>query len=510
MDARKVRPVTSLQDALPVLVELARRGAGDDAHEVYLVGGWVRDTLLGRPTNEVDLAAQDPVTFAQHAAAALGTRVVVLGGEHPLHRIPLDGGQIDVTPLHGMLEEDLARRDFTVNAMAVPLGALDGASGLQAGTSVSAAALTPHLIDRHNGRADLGARVLRATGPEVFTEDPIRALRAARLSSELEFDVAQETLELISSALPALRDAAPERVTAELLRLFAADRSIRGVHVMESTGLLELCFPELAEGYDMEQRPSHAYDVYRHQVVAFDHLDALLGPVEPGEPAYAALWRQFWRSTEWPETRWGPLRDVLNEHRAGIRIATLLHDIGKPRTLVVQEDGRTRFFGHSELGAAMAAERLRAWRFPNTIIERVALLIDQHLRPGQVMSPGEPPTERALHRFHEALGDATPDVCMLFLADALATEPAMVRERWPAYVRHVHRIVEWRPPAQASEVRRLADGHAVIAATGLAPGPLVGVIMQAIEEAAAVGDIRTSDEALALAKRLADADRGTG
>lgn len=492
-------------DALPALINLARRGADYHTHEVYLVGGWVRDTLLGRPTSELDLAAQDPATFAQHAAAALGTRVVILGGEHPLHRIPLAGGHVDVTPLHGTLEQDLARRDFTVNAMAVPLAALDP---LPAEGPVQAAALTPHLIDRHGGLADLGARVLRAIGPEVFTEDPVRALRAARLSAELEFDVAPETLELMPSAIPALRTAAPERVTAELLRLFDADRSIRGVHVMESTGLLEFCFPELAEGYDMEQRPSHVYDVYRHQVVAFDHLDALLGPVEPGEPAYAAIWRQFWRSTEWPETRWGPLRDVLKEHRACIRIATLLHDVGKPRTLVVQEDGRTRFFGHSELGAKMAAERLRAWRFPNSIVERVALLIDQHLRPGQVMSPGEPPTERALHRFHEALGDATLDVCMLFLADSLSTEPTTVRERWPAYVRHVHRIIEWRPSAEAGEVRRLADGHAVMGATGLPPGPLVGVIMQSIEEAAAVGDIQTSEEALALAQRLADADRG--
>ena len=158
--------------------------------------------------------------------------------------------------------------------------------------------------------------------------------------------------------------------------------------------------------------------------------------------------------------------------------------------------------------SAVGAAILRCWRLPEAVIERVALLVQQHLRPGQVASPGQPPTARALHRFHRALGDATPDVCLLFLADSLATAGAeALLPRWPAYVAHVRRIAGWQPPPAAARLRRLVDGHAVMRTTGLPPGPAVGRALAAIEEAASAGEVRSPREALRLAIRLAAEER---
>jgi hypothetical protein len=141
---------------------------------------------------------------------------------------------------------------------------------------------------------------------------------------------------------------------------------------------------------------------------------------------------------------------------------------------------------------------------PGSIVERVRLLVGQHLRPGQVMTPGQGPTARALHRFHAALGEAAPEVCLLYLADSIATAGVdVLLPRWPAYVEHVRRIVEWSAPPTAGAVRRIVDGHAVMRATGLQPGPAVGRILAAVDEAAAAGEVVTPDDALALARQLA-------
>lgn len=485
------RPASTLTDALRALREMAHAAHPDAS----LVGGCVRDALLGRPVRELDVASPDAEALAARLARELGTRVVALGGPHALYRVPVAGGHADLSPMRDGLESDLARRDFTVNALAVRLSDVPP-GGL--------AALDRALVvDRHGGLADLDHRVLRIVSERSIPDDPIRALRAARFVAVLGFSLETGTEGALPQALPDLEGVAGERVGAELQRLFDAEQATAGAHVLEGSGLLDFCFPALAEGRGVDQRPWHVHDVYRHQLAAFEYVDALLGREAPGDPVAARAWRGTWLDVEWPETRWGSLRDVLDQHRAAIRLATLLHDVAKPRTRTVTADGRTRFFGHAELGAEMATSMLSRWRLPRSQTDRIALLIAQHLRPGQVASPGEPPTERALHRFHWGLGDATPDVCLLFLADSLATASPQLLDRWPAYVHHVRRIVTWRPPEHAEAVRRLADGHAVMRATGLEPGPAVGEILGAIEEAAAAGEVRTAEEALALARQLA-------
>ncbi|MDA1002352.1 MAG: HD domain-containing protein [Chloroflexi bacterium] len=497
-----------------VLAQLAALVRGAAACEplagAVIVGGAVRDALLGRDAAEIDVAvpggAGEAQRFAALAASALSTRVVAIGREPwPLYRVPFPGGgpgQVDIVPMQGSRDEDLARRDFTVNALALPL--VDApAAGLRALDRTL-------VLDNHGGLSDLDRRVLRATAPSALAADPIRALRAVRLATELDFTIEVSTLDAVRAEAGSLATVAGERVGAELLRLFAAPDAARGVRLLEASALLEVCFPGLAAGRDVEQWPVHRFRVLEHQLVASEWIDALIAPQPPGDVEHARAWHGLW-DEPWPATRWGAPHEHLWRHRVALRMATLLHDAGKPSTRSVEPDGRTHFFGHAERGAAIARADLARWRLPGALIDRIALLIEQHLRPGQVRSPGEPPTAKALHRFHRALGDATPDVCWLFLADSLATVGAeALLPRWPAYVAHVRGIVGWQPASDARPPgagERLLDGHALIAATGLAPGPAVGRVLIAVDEATATGEVRTLDEALALARRLAAVER---
>lgn len=495
-----------LLDALQRLAAIARE-APPPGQAPVLVGGAVRDALEGRPIVDADVAvAGDVAAFAQAAAARIDSHAVPLDDRVGLIRLPCDGGHIDLTrmagPDGGDLDADLARRDFTIDALAVPLALLPADLG-QLDPSV--------VIDRHGGLADLRARRIRDTGPGVIAADPLRALRGARLAAELRFDIEPETQVRMRANAAGLDAVAPERVGTELARLFAQTDAARGVGLMEATGLLSVCFPELDAGRGCEQRPHHAFDVFTHSLTASRLIDVLLRPDAPDEPTERALWTELWRGPDGDGWTFVPLDGEpvgLRAHFAAyggpLRLAMLLHDVAKPATRSVEPDGRTRFFGHAELGAAMAADRLRRWRLPNAVVERVSLLIDEHLRPGMVASPGEPPTPRALHRFHRALGDATPDLGWLFLADSLATVgPERLLPRWPAYVGHVRRIVTWTPPATRRMVRRLVDGHAVMRATGLPPGPAVGQVLAAIDEAAAEGVVTDEADALALARRMA-------
>ena len=483
-----------------MLTRLAR-GAG--APEAYLVGGALRDLLLGRPVADLDVAVRgDPRAFAEAVARAFGTRVVYLPSEHGnLLRVPAGEGYMDLVAMRGDIASDLAARDFTVNALAVPLAGLDGwlAHGLPQG----------EVVDCASGLADLEAGVLRPVRADSLQADPVRALRGIRLATELGFALAPETERAIEGVAPRVSSVPGERLAEQLLRLFALPAASRGVRLMDATGLLGACFPELEAGRGLEQRPVHRYTVLEHQLVALEWMDVLFGRQPPEEPLARRVWHDTWDG-EWPASRWGDVREHLEANAATLRLATLLHDAGKPATRTVEADGRTRFFGHSEAGAALAREALTRLRMPGRVVERVALLLGQHLRPGQVASPGEPPTARALHRFQADLGDATPDVCFLFLADSLATAGAdVLGPRWPAYVAHVRQIIAWSPPPAAAELRRLVDGHAVMRATGLGPGPEVGRILAAVNEAAAAGEATSEAEVLALVRTLTRAESVT-
>ena len=494
---------------MTTMVEGLRRIASLDG-EPYVVGGALRDALLGVEASEVDIAVRGAERWAASAGDRLGVRAARIGSGPSTWRLVVAGGWIDVAELEGDLPADLARRDFTVNAMAAPLR--DFLSG----------DLNEALIDPLGGRVDLAAGRLRLASPNALAADPLRILRGVRLEATRRLRMTVDTEAAARRQAANLAAVPAERVWAELERIFSHDSASPSVRRIEQLDALDAIFPELGLGRGVDQRPVHRRDVFDHQLDALEWLDALISPERPAHPTEQTagqLWTQLWKSEAFADT--SALRVRLREGRLILRLATLLHDIGKPGTRRVEADGRTRFFGHSELGAELVRARLTALRAPTAIIAPVQTLVLHHLRPGQVSAPGRAPTDRALYRFHKALshrapGDLAVPLCWLFLADSLATVGGdALAPRWPAYVAHVSQILGWREQARRrteSEfgrgIGRILDGHAIMDATGLMPGKQVGEIRAAIDEAAAVGEIRTIADARALAVRLATSAPG--
>ena len=471
----------------PDSLSTLRALASDD---VWVVGGAVRDALAGEAADlvDVDIAAASGETWAQRAAESLDGVCIHLNPRYPVWRVITLDFQIDVWDLAGAeIEDDLRRRDFTVNAMAAPLGEfLDGdLSGV---------------IDPCGGGSDVTERRLRMASGASLQNDPLRLLRAIRFEAEGDWRPDAGLWAAMKRDAALITQAAPERQWMELRRILESDRLPWALRRMDRSGLLDAIFPELTLCRGVDQRPVHRRDVFRHQIDAVRWLTRLTSSEAPRSRRAGELWGALSPLLEQDE-----VHTTLREWRLPLRLATLLHDIGKPQTRTVGDDGRTHFFGHSEVGAETARERLTALRAPERTIQQVELLIEQHLRPGQVSSPGRPPTSRALHRFHRALGEAAVPLCWLFLADSLATAGAeALLPRWPAYAAHVARIIGWQP-ARPTQEAPLLDGRGIMEATGLAPGPLVGEIRAKIVEAAAVGDISDAAGARRLAQSLAEA-----
>lgn len=463
--------------------------------DAYLVGGTVRDVLLGRQPRDIDLAvAGDATGVGDALARELGGSAFTMSEERGQVRVVLPdrGLHIDLQPLHGSVEENLRQRDYTIDAMAASLGeAIDGPTAV---------------IDPTGGLADLESRRLCAVSEEAFRQDPLRPLRGVRLAAELGLAIEPETAALIRRYAAGVSAAAAERQRDELVRVVDTDRAADGLRMLEDYGLLEVLLPDTAEMRGVGQPKEHYWDVWNHSLQTVAALDQLLGNGEPVEEPWRTLWGWLWGELAWMKD---DLRSYLDEpiaadHRriAIIKLAGLLHDIAKPQTKTTDETGRIRFFGHPDQGAEKAAAMLRRLRFSSREAEFVATMIDAHLRPVQLGEQG-PPTRRALYRFFRDCGDAAPAVLLISLADHLGSVgPRLNLAGWRSHVGLINYILteEKRDDSLVRPIR-LVSGHDLMDELGLAPGPQVGRLLETIEEAQAAGEVTTREEALALARK---------
>ncbi|MBF6599226.1 MAG: HD domain-containing protein [Dehalococcoidia bacterium] len=476
----------------PALVELLQRvSARALPVETYIVGGAVRDALLGVPAHDLDLAVAGAARErARGLADALGGHFVALDDERDVARIVLDAGdvrQIDVAALPDGIDADLCRRDYTIDAMAVRLS--DDA-----------------IIDPCGGLADLDARLVRMTSASALDADPLRLVRGIRIAAELGFTLEAATAAAIRARAAAVLASAPERRRDELCRIFALERAATGLLLLDEAGLLDVLLPEVALGKGVEQPQEHAYDVFEHNMRTVAALDVMLAAERPAADAQW-MWEMVWEVFGWCEAR---LRAYFAEEmsegrtRAGLlRWAGLLHDVAKPQTRARQPDGRIRFFGHAEEGARVAGSVLRRFRFSARERRWVALLVGEHLRPVQLAQLGEAPTRRALHRFFKDLGDAAAAVLFLSLADAAAARgPEMTPEGWRRQAAYMNSlIVRSFEDEGIVQPPRLLTGYDIMSELGLTEGPLVGRLLGVLEEAQAAGDVRDREEALAFIRQ---------
>ncbi len=485
---------------LPIRAQAERVGV-----HVWMVGGAVRDLLLGRPVHDWDYVVErEALALARAVADALGGAYFALDDVRGIGRVllpPAAGVRVvlDFADLRGAtLEDDLRARDFTINALAVGMGG--------------------GLVDPTGGQADLEARLIRVPDPRAFERDPVRLLRAVRLAAELRFTIEEVTEGLLRHNAPRLVLASPERVRDELLRLLALDGAAEPLARLAEFDLLASVLPEVADTRGVGQSLPHRFDVWQHTLRVVEALEGVLaactGRGEAGPSPHVAAPAA---ALEALEQALGPYAPQLEAHlaqptsQAGtrravlLRLSALLHDIGKPLTRSEGADRRVHFYGHEEIGAEQAELRMQELRFTREEAARVATVVGGHMRLSHLAEAGAV-TARAVYRFFRALGDAGVEAVLLALADHLATwGPDLQPERWARRLRAAETLLGdyFTRRERTVAPQPLLRGRDLIRELGLAPGPRLGRVLDELLEAQAAGEIETREQALALAARLA-------
>ncbi len=483
------------------LFERLRQIIPDDM-EIYLVGGAVRDALLGRVSNDLDLVLPgDALKAARRLASRLPAAYFPLDEERGVARLiyTREGGgrvHLDFSALRGAtLEEDLQNRDFTVNAMAVNVRQPQA------------------LLDPTGGAADLLAKRLRACSPTAMEEDPLRVVRAIRLAAAYGLHIQPETRQWMRAAVPALRQVSHERRRDELLALLDAPRPAASIRALDILGALPHLLPELLALKGVEQTAPHIHDVWQHTLDTVAQLERLLHVLGPQHDEDASanlilglavlrLGRYRQQIRDWLAA------DVIPERplRPLLFLAALYHDVGKPRARQVEEDGgRVRFLEHEVIGARMVAARSRELRLSTDETRWLKTVVAHHMRPNWLSNDPDGPSRRAIYRFFRDTGAAGVGVVLIALADLLATYgPTLPQERWARGVDVARALLEawWEQRAEQVHPPALLNGRDLIAELGVEPGPIIGEILECLREAQAVGEITTREAALELARAI--------
>ncbi len=453
-------------------------------HDAWLVGGAVRDRLLGRggadAPLDVDIVLPGDVAAAAQAvrrAAGGGTAAFALSDDFGAWRVvgPGHAWQIDLSPLlDGSLDADLRRRDLTLNAIAEPL------SGGE-------------LVDPTGGLADLRAGRLRMVSPWSFSDDPLRVMRLPRLAVELDFRLDLVTADAARAAAPGLQGCAGERVFGELRRIIAADGALRGMRLLEEAGATAVVLPELLALRGVEQTVYHHLDVHDHTLEVLERaIELELAPdVVLGSDRAARVRAQLAR----------PLADELTRGGA-LRLGALLHDIAKPQTRVQLDGGRVGFPHHDREGAQLSRAILARLRTSERLRAHVAALARHHLRLGFLVHEA-PLDRRAVHRYLVACDPVAADVTLLSIADRLATRGRKADVAIAAHLELGLPVLDAALDADdAGPPEPLVRGDALAAALGIEPGPRIGELLGAIAEAQYAGEISDEAGAIALARTL--------
>ncbi|MFC1834702.1 HD domain-containing protein [Thermodesulfobacteriota bacterium] len=461
-----------------------------ETSEAYVVGGLVRDMLLGRSHDaDIDVALSgNGFEIARHLAARTkGAGFVPLDEAEGVGRVVLDRGEgpiLDISSFKGnSILEDLARRDFTINAMAISLrDILDGRQ--------------PAVVDPQCGMSDLRSKSVRACSESAFVEDPLRVLRAYRFKACLGFNICPETTELLKASIKDLDRVAGERIRDELIYVLAAETSYDALVDMTDSGLIEALFPELQPMMGLEQNEYHHLDVWGHTLEVVRRMEQIVGRLPDffGEQAGRI---QAYLMEE-------PVR--ARPRIALLKLAALFHDAGKPHTISTGEDGRIHFYRHeiiSEEIFSRAAERLK---LAVREIRMVGTWIGGHMR--SMVFTGSSLSNRTLYRLYRDFEEEVVGLIILFLSDLFASRgPAREERIEDLALERVRRAVDRFFQAEEEKQPPLLRGGDVIRLFQIAEGPMIGAVLRRVAELQGSGEISTLEEAISAAQRFLEEEQ---
>ena len=501
------RPPNALK--MEKLLKLLLNFANKSNRKIFLVGGSLRDLLLGRETKDFDLVPEGNVEkFARNFASEVGGSFVLLDEKNRIYRVvkqkiskkkSKQAFNLDFSQMRGKkIKEDLLLRDFTIDAMAVRLDQIKGSL-----SALTRAKLLPKLIvDPSGGIRDLQKKIVRRTSRRIFDDDPLRLLRGYRLAATLEFAIERKTEDEIKKKVNLIKKVARERIRDELFKILSAPQSYLYFRRLHRIGLLHRIIPEIEI---MKEKPENYY----HREGLWGHS---LETLKSLEEIFANLVKLFPRMS-------GKIMAHLHEKIFGeverkslLKWAAIFHDIGKPKT-VRREEGRVRFFGHEEEGTSLVVGIMERLKFSNKAIKIVEKTVKHHMRPGN-LSEAPRLTDRAIHRFFRDLSQEGVDTLLLSLADrysyrkilpernkklaieisrkSLRKHEETVRKMLNKYYYHKERILP----------KPLVRGDEIMESFNLPQGPLIGKLLKRVREAQAEGKLKNREEALQFLKKL--------
>jgi poly(A) polymerase len=326
-------------------------------------------------------------------------------------------------------------------------------------------------------------------------------LRAFRFAAELGFSIDPATEEIINRQCQLINVVAGERIQEELCHLLSAKKASQYLRYLDRVGLLLEIFPELASAKGFEQPKEHFWDVLQHSLSTVEALEFILR-----DGSWEYVKGDLLEFTPWSDKLAGYFNEEVgggHQRRVLLKLTALLHDVAKPQTRTIEENGRIRFLGHGKQGASLATEILKRLRFSSREIKLVETVIEHHLRPGQMRNEGLP-TRRAMYRFFRDTSEAAVDTLFISLADHLASRgPTLDVEQWKEHNLLISYVLEERE-RESNLIRppKLISGNDLISAFHLQPGPELGRILESVREAQAAGEVTNQEEALSLARKL--------
>jgi poly(A) polymerase len=441
----------------------------------YIIGGSIRDLLLDRIPTDYDIAVTgNPKKFAENMAKNISGRLFEMGKPgQMIIRVVSKDNIFDITSLNGsFIEDDLKKRDFTINAMAYDLS-----SG--------------EIIDCLGGLRDLADKKVRMVSTDVFKKDPIRLIRAYRIAACLNFEIESRTASRISDYAKLIHHSAGERIREEIFKMLGTSKSYRYLSQMADAGLLTAIFPDLDRLKGCIQNSRHLYDVFEHTMKAYLHLETLLN--DPGKIL--------------PDTCIQIRRYLDEEKTVLLKYAILLHDMGKPRAKTIDNGGEVHFYGHSRKSADLAQKVNQKLRLSNREKRFVDFIIRNHLNPLFLFTALQKKTltHKGVTRFFKKCGDNTPALLLHAIADIMAKgdKPNQTHKAFIGFVKEMihhffnsfkNRITE--PP--------LITGRDLIHEFGLIPSPLFKRILNLVQEEKLTNKIKSRSEALAWVREYLD------
>jgi len=461
---------------------------------VYLVGGAVRDAVRGKATHDLDFVVpQNAISLSFKIANKMGKPAYILDRERDAGRVILQEAHtmLDFTCFRGDdLYADLADRDFTINAMALPATAVTTAS----------------IIDPFNGLADLAEKQIRLVRHDALEKDPIRALRAVRQGLSYGFQLTDDTKTAVTTVAPSLHKTSMERMRDELVKMLETAVPDQAIQQMSDLGLLTQILPEVDALADIEQSPPHHELVLAHTISVLRWLVAVETAVVEQQPVAIEELRevqtQFSDFSEGLQTHFA--RDIGGglDGRFLLRLDGVFHDVGKKDSQTIEESGRIRFLGHDKVGADLAATRLRELTFSNRAINQVETAIAGHMRPLQLAQTGKKPSRRAIYRYFRATRETGLDIGLLSLADHLATYNGIGdKTKWKNLITVVFELFRhyFEQYEETVAPEPLINGRDLIQLLKIPAGPEIGRILRLVQESQAAGELATREDALEFA-----------